>query len=243
MFSPYARLGRPRAAAFTLVELLAVIAIIGILAALVIVALGKVRSSARQSGCLSNLRQIGVAWQLYLGDHNGRFPEFATYQMYYWGGGAGTWGGPAPETRPLYPYISDEKFFRCPSDVENGAQPPLYAFSGNSYVMADSNQRGILSRPEAKNRVAITGYYKQLQHPARTIMVYDHSARASEPGYISNPSASYYRDNWHTNDTSNMLMADGHVETFQRDALTGHMAPLNPDGYTWGWSRFSGPDW
>lgn len=238
------RIVRPGAAGFTLVELLTVIVIIGVLSALTVVGIGKVRANARQSGCLSNLRQIGVAWQLYLGDNNGRFPEFATYQMYYWGGGAGTWKGPAPETRPLYPYLPDVQVFRCPADVEDEkGRGPLYELSGNSYVMADSNQRGLLSRPEAKNRVEISGYYRQLQHPARTIMVYDHSVRASEPGYISNPSASYYRDNWHTNDTSNMLMADGHVETFQRDALTGHMAPLNPVGYTWGWSRFSGPDW
>jgi prepilin-type N-terminal cleavage/methylation domain-containing protein/prepilin-type processing-associated H-X9-DG protein len=243
MFSYPARPARPHAAAFTLVELLAVIAIIGVLAGLVIMGMGKVRANARQSGCLSNLRQIGVGWQLYLGDNKGRFPEFATYQMYYWGGGAGSWGGPAPETRPLYPYIPDARFFRCPSDLEEGTRPPLYTLSGNSYVMSDSNQRGLLSRPEATNRVAISGYYRQLQHPARTIMVYEHTVRASEPGYISNPTASYYRDNWHTNDTGNLLMADGHVETFQRAALTGHMAPLNPVGYTWGWSRFSGPDW
>ncbi|MFH1497801.1 MAG: type II secretion system protein [Verrucomicrobiota bacterium] len=245
MFARNTRIVRPGTDGFTLIELLTVIVIIGILAAITVVGVGKVRANARQSGCLSNLRQIGVAWQLYLADHNGRFPEFATYQMYYWGGDRGTWGGPAPETRPLYPYLSDMKAFRCPADVEDEkGRGPLHRLSGNSYVMSASSQRGLLSLPEAKNRNPVSGYYKQLQHPARTIMVYDHSVRASEPGYIINPSASYYRDNWHANDTSNILMADGHVETFSREALTGHMAPLNPVGYTWGWTPFpSGTDW
>lgn len=243
MFARNTRIVRPGTDGFTLIELLTVIVIIGILAALTVVGIGKVRANARQSGCLSNLRQIGVAWQLYLADNNGRFPEFATYQMYYWGGDRGTWGGPAPETRPLYPYLSDALAFRCPSDQDDGARGAFYKLSGNSYVMANSNQRGVLSRPEATNRVAISGYYKQLQHPARTFLVFEQSARASEPGYVGNTSASYYRDNWHTDDTSNFLMADGHVETFQRAFLNAHRHPNNPPGYSWGWSHYSGPDW
>jgi prepilin-type N-terminal cleavage/methylation domain-containing protein len=60
---------QPRGTAFTLVELLVVIALIAILAALMMPALG------RSSACLSNLRQMGVAWHLYLGDHGDRFPD------------------------------------------------------------------------------------------------------------------------------------------------------------------------
>lgn len=244
MFSRNTRLARPHTAAFTLVELLTVIAIIGILAALAITGFGKVRSSARQSGCLSNLRQIGVAWQLYLGDHKGLFPTFSTYEMYYWGGGEATWKpGLKPEDRPLYPYLSDAKTFQCPSDVDEGDRPAFYKSSGNSYVMANSAQRGLLTRPEAKNRVAISGYYSQLQQPARTIMVFEQTVRASEPGYKSSPNASWNRSNWHNNDVSNILMADGHVETFQRTFLDAHVHPLNPPGYSWGWSHYSGPDW
>ena len=241
MFAQHKRLLCPRTA-FTLVELLTVLAIIGILAAILIAGLGKLRDKARQSTCISNLRQIGVGWQLYLGDHKGAYPAFATYQMYYWGGGKGTWGGPAPEDRPLYPYLPDTAVFKCPSDVDEG-KGTFYSLSGNCYVMANSNQRGILGVPEAINRAAISGVVGQLQHPARTILVFEQTVRASEPGYIGNPNASYYRSNWHPNDVSNILMADGHVETFQRAALLGYASPINPPGYTWGWSHFSGPDW
>jgi prepilin-type N-terminal cleavage/methylation domain-containing protein/prepilin-type processing-associated H-X9-DG protein len=59
---------------FTLIELLTVIAIIGILAAILIPVVGKVRDSARSSVCVSNLRQIGLALHLYTDDHNEIFP-------------------------------------------------------------------------------------------------------------------------------------------------------------------------
>ncbi len=61
-------------AGFTLVELLAVIAIIGVLAAIVIPVVGHVRKGARTAQCSSNLRQIGQAMLLYAGDHAGRVP-------------------------------------------------------------------------------------------------------------------------------------------------------------------------
>ncbi|EIP98163.1 prepilin-type N-terminal cleavage/methylation domain-containing protein [Opitutaceae bacterium TAV1] len=60
---------------FTLIELLTVIAIIGILAAIIIPVVGRVRESARVAQCGSNLRQVGLALELWVQDHRGFYPE------------------------------------------------------------------------------------------------------------------------------------------------------------------------
>jgi prepilin-type N-terminal cleavage/methylation domain-containing protein len=68
---------RRKDGAFTLVELLVVIGVIALLVALLLPALGRSREQAKQVACLSNLRQLGVAIELYCQDNNGWFPRAA----------------------------------------------------------------------------------------------------------------------------------------------------------------------
>src|ERR1017187_4678218 len=63
-----------RAGAFTLIEMLVVIAIIGILAALLLPTLNRAKARASRIECVGNLRQAGLAFHLFANDHRGKFP-------------------------------------------------------------------------------------------------------------------------------------------------------------------------
>ncbi|MFA0744041.1 MAG: hypothetical protein LASZOEIN_000829, partial [Candidatus Fervidibacter sp.] len=68
--------------AFTLIELLVVIAIIAILAAILFPVFSRVRDKARQAVCTSNMKNIGMAFQMYAQDYDGKFPTPGGQAMY-----------------------------------------------------------------------------------------------------------------------------------------------------------------
>ncbi len=110
-----AAMRRQAAKGFTLVELLVVIAIIGILAGLMAPALGKARGYAQSAVCRSNLRDIGTAFQSYVGDYKGYMPFVAAMPSLKLNSYPGI-------VEVMEPYANSRKVFKCPSD--RGASTP-----------------------------------------------------------------------------------------------------------------------
>lgn len=174
---------------FTLIELLVVIVIIGVLAAIFIPIVKGARETAWRAQCASNLRQHGVAWHLYLDDHNELFPKY-DYNGSDIACDTETFGGeqtatlPTPtEVRPLNRYLdirSDTdhgalEVFHCPSDRRSNA------WSGNNFDTRGNSYRAnqdiliypIGTPPEYSQRPlsSITAPYSELELEYEPIMV------------------------------------------------------------------------
>jgi prepilin-type N-terminal cleavage/methylation domain-containing protein len=185
------RLGRAGAAGFTLIELLVVIAIIAILAGMLLPALAKAKEKANQTVCRSNLKQLSLAFLLYLPDHNETFPGAASKGAYepmredwiFWNINRGS--DPFfldPKNSAIGPYIGQftTNLFRCPADKDvldrqiaygknpKAGNPYLYSYSLLSYVT--SANRG-MSSIYASGQPPLHFKSTAIKNPVRKIML------------------------------------------------------------------------
>ena len=152
---------KPVARAFTLVELLVVVAVIALVASMLLPSLGKALEIARAASCRSNLRVHGVAWRYYNQDNNEAFPQYFLNDHWGYGGKQPVMceAPPAPAVktpmnsfRPLNPYVglplsnvTQAEMFHCPCDQGvNSTNPAVtnltlgyscYDWLGNGYMM------------------------------------------------------------------------------------------------------------
>jgi prepilin-type N-terminal cleavage/methylation domain-containing protein/prepilin-type processing-associated H-X9-DG protein len=108
-------MGGTRSRAFTLIELLVVIAIIAILAAILFPVFAQAREKARQAACLSNMKQLGIATNMYAQDYDESLP------MWHWG--RRTQPQPLIWYHALKPYVKNLAVYVCGSDQRKTLDP------------------------------------------------------------------------------------------------------------------------
>lgn len=179
---------------FTLIEILVVLAIITVLAAILFPVFGRARENARRTTCMSNLKQIATASQLYLQDSDRRYPPFPPPED---DDGNVGW---AWELRKL---LQSDQIFQCPSE-------PLSADA------VDSDGLLIGGFTDYWMNYNLEGKFEgRIQFPANTILLGDGDGDAinySLPTvafYDWDPAADYAQRHF---DGSNYAFADGHVK-------------------------------
>lgn len=122
--------------AFTLVELLVVLAIIAVLAALLLPAIARTRESGRAANCLSNLHQLGIALQLYVQDNENKLPFMHDKST-----------NAAVETNGqtmdivLSNHIVNMKVLRCPSDNQQVFEQTASSYGWNPILNGQNADR------------------------------------------------------------------------------------------------------
>ncbi len=225
-FSPALR----RVVAFTLVELLVVIAIIAILSAMLLPALAKGKLFAQRAVCADNLRQLGLATEMYLGDNGGVFfyrsQPLTTAGQQWWFGwlASGTEGRRAFDlsTGVLFPYLHGSDVRLCPSSAWDSPQfkrkgtGVIFSYGCNSYLFAAQNKKAInanmLSRPTDTVLYADAAQVNTFQAPASA------SNPMFEEWYYLDLQTNYANPNNQPNghfrhsQKANVTFADGHVD-------------------------------
>lgn len=153
-----------RRAGFTLIELLVVIAIIAILAAILLPVFARAREKARQTMCMNNARQLSLAVQMYLQDHDEVFPPSTNYTVPT-NSPARTW------TQIVQPYLKNWQLFLCPS-ASFSPTARTFDWSNRGEVSIGYNALTAIDPSKVEGRPTPAAL-PQVEEPARTVFFAD----------------------------------------------------------------------
>ena len=216
---------------FTLIELLVVIAIISLLVSILIPSLNKARELAKKAVCASNMRNIGLASNIYSNEYDGDFPSVNgnTYGytadvwamgIYTWatGGQDDVWMGAYPELaipnedRVLYKFADGVEIWKCPSDDSRNSfwsnlgapRPEFYHVYGSSYGF-NGNCMGRDHTPDRTNTdEGLWGHCRSdISDSSMVIEYFEFCCTSTDVGIRAHNTEEWY---------CNFLFVDGHVD-------------------------------
>jgi prepilin-type N-terminal cleavage/methylation domain-containing protein/prepilin-type processing-associated H-X9-DG protein len=237
--SPVSRNRSDRLFAFTLLELLVVIALIAVLASMLLPAVGRTRERAMSVQCVGNVRQLAIAWILYSDDNNGRLANnlagttggksLAAKTNANWVNNNLTWDLDADNTNTaglteasLGDYASrNAKIYRCPTDrllsdrqQASGWSSRVRSYSMNAMV-GDAGEATVTGKNRFNPKQSQSFRITEIQRPSETFVFVEEHADSIGDGSFLNV---YGKNQWNDlpasrhSGAASLAFADGHAQ-------------------------------